>query len=78
MLSFLSSKQFGNFLKITLEVCGYIVSLIMLVLGLIALFHGGIFLGMRAIVAALLFCPFVKISTFWQFLLGTIIVVFTL
>ncbi|MGB3208217.1 MAG: hypothetical protein WBB28_24800 [Crinalium sp.] len=78
ILDFLGSKQFGDILEFIIKACRYILSFSFAVLGLIALFSGAPFLGIRTIVAAILFCPLVKISNFWQFFFGGIIVAFML
>ncbi|AFZ11562.1 hypothetical protein Cri9333_0619 [Crinalium epipsammum PCC 9333] len=78
ILDFLGSKQFGDILEFIIKACRYILSFSFAVLGLIALFFGEPLLGIRTIVVAILFCPLVKISNFWQFFFGGIIVAFML
>ncbi len=78
ILDFLGSKQFGDILLFIMKACRYILSFSFAVLGLITLFYGEPFLGIRTIGAAILFCPLVNVSSFWQLCLGSIIVVFML
>ena len=59
-------------------ICGYLLSLSLLVIGSLVLISGGGILGLNALAAGIIFLPNREIPSFIRLLLGTILVVFLL
>jgi len=78
LIRLIASKRFGDILKVVIQVCSYVFSLSMAVLGLVVLMSGGLSLGVGAIAAAIIFWPHLNFPTFWRFFFGIIVVVFLL
>lgn len=81
LLEYVSSARFGQFLKIVILLCSYIISLFLAVCGLIVLFARGIeglSSSVPALAAAIIFFPDIPFPMLWRFVFGGFIVIFLL